>query len=155
MTYSQVWWPILGNRALHLTRPSAHTQQWTHTTWTHTEQWAAIYAAAPGEQLGVWWLAQEHLSRGIEGGKSAVHSLPSPTIPAGSRLEHRTLRLLSTIRPRLPLEKCHVYFILYAFIFIFKPLFQLCCSLMEIQILGGNANISHNLSNNDAIKLHV
>jgi len=28
-------------------------------------------------------LAQVHLSRGIEGGESAVHSLPPPTIPAG------------------------------------------------------------------------
>ncbi len=43
---------------------------------THTEQWAAIYAAAPGEQLGVLCLAQGHLSRGIEGGKNAVHSPP-------------------------------------------------------------------------------
>ncbi len=25
----------------------------THTVNTHPEQWAAIYAAAPGEQLGV------------------------------------------------------------------------------------------------------
>ncbi len=41
---------------------------------THPEQWAAIYAAAPGEQLGVRCLAQGHLSRGIEGGESAVHA---------------------------------------------------------------------------------
>ncbi len=67
----------------------AHTQ-WTHT---HPEQCAAIYAAAPGEQLGVRWLAQGHLSRGIEGGESAVHSLPSPTIPAGPRLELTTFDL--------------------------------------------------------------
>ncbi len=34
----------------------------THTAVnTHTEQWAAIYAAAPGEQLGVQCLAQGHL----------------------------------------------------------------------------------------------
>ncbi len=54
-----------------------HTQQWTHTHTgkTHPEQWAAIYAAAPREQLGVRCLAQGHLSRGIEGGESAVHSL--------------------------------------------------------------------------------
>ncbi len=38
---------------------------------THPEQWAAIYAAVPGEQLGVQCLAQGHLSRGIEGGESA------------------------------------------------------------------------------------
>ncbi len=74
---------------------SAHTQQWihTHTVNTHPEQWAAIYAAAPGEQLGVRCLAQGHLSRGIEGGESAVHSLPPPTIPAGPRLELTTFGL--------------------------------------------------------------
>ncbi len=27
----QVWWPILGICPLHLTHPSAHSQQWTHT----------------------------------------------------------------------------------------------------------------------------
>ncbi len=32
MTYSQVWWPILGICALRLTHPKCtHTQQWTHT----------------------------------------------------------------------------------------------------------------------------
>ncbi len=74
---------------------SAHTQQWTHTHTvnTHPEQWAAIYAAAPGEQLGVRCLAQGHLSRGIEGGESAVHSLPPPTIPVSPRLELATFGL--------------------------------------------------------------
>ncbi len=52
----------------------------THTVNTQPEQWAAIYASAPGEQLGDRCLAQGHLSRGIEGGESAVHSLPPPTI---------------------------------------------------------------------------
>ncbi len=48
----------------------------THTKNTHPEQWAAIYAAAPGEQLGVQCLAQgSHLSRGIEGGENAGYSL--------------------------------------------------------------------------------
>ncbi len=83
VTYDQVWWPILGICALHFTHPKC-----THTVVnTHPEQWAAIYAAAPGEQLGVRCLAQVHLSRGIEGGESTVHSLPPPTIPAGPRLE--------------------------------------------------------------------
>ncbi len=69
--YCQVWWPILEIGPLHLTHPSAHTQQWVVNT--HPEQWAAI-APAPGEQLGVLCLAQGHLSHGIEGGESAVHS---------------------------------------------------------------------------------
>ncbi len=42
----QVWWPILGICALHLTHPSVHT-----VVNIHREQWAAN-AAAPGEQLG-------------------------------------------------------------------------------------------------------
>ncbi len=49
---------------------------------THPEQRAAIYGAAPGEQLGVRYIAQGHLSRGIEGGESAGYSLPPPTITA-------------------------------------------------------------------------
>ncbi len=62
---------------------------------THPEQWAAIYAAAPREQLGVQCLAQEHLSRGIEGGERAVHSLPPPTIPAGPETRTRNLSITS------------------------------------------------------------
>ncbi len=81
MTYGQEWWPILGICALHLSHPKCtHTAVNTHT---HT-RWAAIYAVAPGEQLGVRCLAQGHLSRGIEGGESAGYSLPPPTIPAGN-----------------------------------------------------------------------
>ncbi len=37
VTYGQVWWPILGICALHLTHPKCtHTQQWTHTHREHT-----------------------------------------------------------------------------------------------------------------------
>ncbi len=37
VTYDQVWWPILGIRALHLTHPKCtHTAVNTHTPWTHT-----------------------------------------------------------------------------------------------------------------------
>ncbi len=47
------------------------------------KQWAAN-AAAPGEQLGVRYLAQgSHLLRGIEGEESAGYTLPPQTIPAG------------------------------------------------------------------------
>ncbi len=83
-----------------------HCSEHTHTVNTHSEQWAAIYAVAPREQLGVRCLAQGHLSRGIEGGESAVHSLPPPTIPA--RPETQTRKPFDqepeslTIRPRLP-----------------------------------------------------
>ncbi len=72
---------------------------WPHT---HTQQWAAIYAAAPREQLGVQCLAQgSHLSRGIEDGESAGYSLPTPTIPA--RPETRTRNLWITSPSLYPL----------------------------------------------------
>ncbi len=92
MTCGQVWLPILGICALHLTHPKCtHTAVNTHThTHTHCEHTPAN-AAAPGEQLGVRCLAQGHLSRGIEGGESAVHSLPPPTIPAGPETRTRNL----------------------------------------------------------------
>ncbi len=84
----------------------------THCTHTaHTPgAVAAIYPAVPRKQLGVRCLTQGHLSRGIEGGESAVHSLPPPTIPAGPRLELANFGLrvpLSTIRP---LDSCWCFF---------------------------------------------
>ncbi len=72
-TNDQVWWLILRICALHSTHPKCtHSSENTHTVNTHPEQWADIYAAAPGEQC----LVQGQLSRGIEGGESAGHSLP-------------------------------------------------------------------------------
>ncbi len=103
VTWGQVWCPILGIWALHLTHPKC-----THTAVnTHPEQWAAIFAAALGEQLGVRCLAQGQLSRGIEGGESAVHSPPPTPTYNPSRIETRTGKPLGyesdslTIRPRL------------------------------------------------------
>ncbi len=52
---------------LYIYQSKVHTH--THTVNTHTEQWAAILARAPGEQLGVRGLAQGYLSRGFECGK--------------------------------------------------------------------------------------
>ncbi len=38
VTYGQVWWPILGICALHLTHPKCtHTAVNTHTPWTRTQ----------------------------------------------------------------------------------------------------------------------
>ncbi len=77
---------------------STHREH-THTMNTHPEQWAAIYAVAPGEQC----LAQgSHLSHGIEGGESAVHSLPHLQFLPDLRLELKPLGYESdslTIRP--------------------------------------------------------
>ncbi len=94
-----VWWPILGICALHLTHPSAthsnetHTLGNTHTVNTHPEQWAAN-AAVPREQLRVRCLAQgSQLSRGIEGGENAYYSLPPLTTPATPEIRTHDLGL--------------------------------------------------------------
>ncbi len=71
-----------------------HTRNVCSVFNTHLEQWAAIYAAAPGEQLRVRFPVQGHLSCGIEGVENAGHSLPALTIPAGTDS--------LTFRPRLP-----------------------------------------------------
>ncbi len=85
-----------------------HTHTRTHTVNTPPEQWAAIYAAVPGEQLGFRCLAQRsHLSRGIEGGESAGHSLPPPTIPA--RPETWTRDLWVTSPTLYPLGRAEQY----------------------------------------------
>ncbi len=99
MTYSQVWWLILGICAL----------QFTHHKCTHPELWAVIYAAAPGEQLGVRCLTQGHLRRGIEVGWLCC-TFTHPTYNS-CRPETRTCNLLITsptlsIRPRLPQDTC-------------------------------------------------
>ncbi len=71
---------------------------------THPEQWAAN-AVAPGEQLGVRCLVQGHLSRGIEGGERAVHSLPHLQFLPDLRLEPATFGL--RVRLSKPLGPCH------------------------------------------------
>ncbi len=39
VTFGQVWWPILGICALHLTHPTcSYTAVNTHTPWTHTRR---------------------------------------------------------------------------------------------------------------------
>ncbi len=49
---SQEWWPILGICSLHLPiQVHTHRAVNTHTMNTHPEQWTAINAEAPGEQL--------------------------------------------------------------------------------------------------------
>ncbi len=53
---------------------------------------AAIYAAAPGQQLGVRCLAQGHLSRGIEGRERVLY-IHSPHRQSLPRLELTTFRL--------------------------------------------------------------
>ncbi len=60
---------------------------------THPEQWAAIYAAAPGEQLGVQCLAQGHLSRGIEGGIERDRGITKMALLCSAAVRVAPLRL--------------------------------------------------------------
>ncbi len=100
-----------------------HSSEHTHT---HPEQWAAIYAVVSGEQLGVRCLAKGHLSRGIEGGESAVHSLPPlQFLPArDSNLEPLGYEFDSlTIRPPIP-PKLYIYTLFNGTYFINAQLTQ-------------------------------
>ncbi len=65
------------SKCTHTAVRSEHTHTHTHTHREHIPGAVGSHiAAAPGEQLGVWCLAQgSHLSRGIEGGESAGYSL--------------------------------------------------------------------------------
>ncbi len=80
-----------------------NTQQWTHTPWTHPGQWAAaIYAAAPGEQLGFRCLAQGH-SVMVLRVERVLDLLPPPTILTGPEIQIPIqITNFLTIRPRLP-----------------------------------------------------
>ncbi len=99
--YSQVWWPILGIRALPLSiQVHTHSSEHTHTPGAVGSHLCCSAQGAVGGSVPF----SRAPRRCIEGGRSAVHSLPPPTIPAGPRLELTTFRLwvrLSTIRPRL------------------------------------------------------
>ncbi len=91
----QEWWSLLRICGLHLTHPSAHTQQWTHTRGSGQH-----IAAAPGEQLGVRCLAQgSHLSCVIEGGRE-LWLFTSPTDNSCQTWESNPWP--SRYKPRLP-----------------------------------------------------
>ncbi len=100
VTYNQVWWPILGMCAP--SKVDTHSSEHTHT---HPEQWAAIYAAAPGEHLGARCLDQGHLIVELRVERALyIHSIHLQFLPARDSnqqpfdYESNTL----TIRPRLP-----------------------------------------------------
>ncbi len=85
-----------------------HSSEHTHREHTHREHTPGAVGShlycGTREQLGVRCLAQGHLVVVLRV-KSAVHSLPPPTIPAVPRLKLTTFGLrvrLSNIRPRLP-----------------------------------------------------
>ncbi len=101
MTYCQVWWPILETGALHLTHPSAHTQQWvvnkhTHTLWIYTHSSGQPLLQHPGSNWGFGALLNPHLQ--------FLPVRESNQRPSGYKPNSLT------IRPQLP---CAVLKILY------------------------------------------
>ncbi len=67
MVCGQVWWPILGICPLHLTHPSAHSQQWTHT-WSSGQPYCGARGAVGGSvpcsrvsPQSWYWRWREHL----------------------------------------------------------------------------------------------
>ncbi len=70
VTCGQVWWPILGICALHITHPSVHTQQ------PMMRCRGAVGGSVPCSRASQSWYWGWR--------ESAGHSLPPPTIPAGS-----------------------------------------------------------------------
>ncbi len=126
MTCGQVWLPILWICALHFNPSYVHTYSSEHphtAVNTHPEQWTAIYAAAPREQLGVrcpW-----HLSRGIEGGVEIALVIHSPHLQSlpDLRLEPATLGYESDslkVRPRLPTIKAGMVNLLWTVNLLFN-----------------------------------
>ncbi len=97
----QVWWPILGICPLHLTHPSAHSQQWTHT-WSSGQPYCGARGAVGGSvpcsrvsPQSWYWRWREHL-------------LFTPPTDNPCRTWESNLQPLGyksnslTIRPRLP-----------------------------------------------------
>ncbi len=99
----QVWWPILGICPLHLTHPSAHSQQWTHTRSSgqpYCGARGAVGGSVPCSRVSPqswYWRWREHL-------------LFTPPTDNPCRTWESNLQPLGyksnslTIRPRLPLS---------------------------------------------------
>ncbi len=97
----QVWWPILGICPLHLTHPSAHSQQWTHTRSSGQPccgARGAVGGSVPCSRVSPqswYWRWREHL-------------LFTPPTDNSCRTWESNLQPLGyksnslTIRPRLP-----------------------------------------------------
>ncbi len=104
MVCGQVWWPILGICPLHLTHPSAHSQQWTHTRSSgqpYCGARGAVGGSVPCSRVSPqswYWRWREHL-------------LFTPPTDNPCRTWESNLQPLGyksnslTIRPRLPPER--------------------------------------------------
>ncbi len=125
VTHGQVWWPIPGIRALLLTHPKCtHTQQWTHTPWTHTRSSGQPFMLRrPWRSCGFGALLKG-TSSWYWGRKRAlfIHSPHLQFLPArnlnSQPLDYESNSL--TIRPRLP---C-VWQLSYTIVSISKSIYQ-------------------------------
>ncbi len=107
VTYGQVWWPILGIRALHLTHPKCtHTAVNTHTPWTHTRSSGQPFMLRhPGSSWGFGALLKGTSVVVLRVKRVLVihspHLLFLPARDSNSQpLDYESESL--TIRPRLP-----------------------------------------------------
>ncbi len=109
-------WPSMVSHTCTFHHPS------THTAVSSEHRPGAVgshIAAAPGEQLGVRWLAQgSHLSCGIEGGReqSACYSFDPLTNPAGTKT--RTHNVYEYYCTKEYTSKSRAGWFLFCFIFI-------------------------------------
>ncbi len=106
VTYDQVWWPILGICALHLSHPKCtHTQQWTHTPWTHTSSGQPFMLRHLGSSWGFGALLKDTSVVVLKVERALyIHSPLLQFLPARDSnprpLDYESNSL--TIRPRLP-----------------------------------------------------
>ncbi len=112
-----------------------HTQQWTHTHREHTPGpvGSHLFCGARGAVGGSVPCSRAPRCD-IEGVESTVHSLPSPTTPAGPRFELATFRLwvwLSNIRPRFPED----YILVWCYWYGFFSRHVIGCSLLMSHFL--------------------
>ncbi len=103
MVCGQVWWPILGICPLHLTHPSAHSQQWTHT-WSSGQPYCGARGAVGGSvpcsrvsPQSWYWRWREHLLF-TPPTDNPCRTWESNRQPLGYKSNSLT------IRPRLPLK---------------------------------------------------
>ncbi len=114
VTYDQVWWPILGICALHLTHPKCtHTAVNTHTPWTHTRSSGQPFMLRrPGSSWGFGALLKGtsvvvlRVERALD-----IHSPHLQYLPArdsnSQPFDYESDSL--TIRPRLPRWVSHLF----------------------------------------------
>ncbi len=115
----QVWWPILGICPLHLTHPSAHSQQWTHT-WSSGQPYfgarGAVGGSVPCSRVSPqswYWRWREHLLF-TPPTDNPCRTWESNRQPLGYKSNSLT------IRPRLPLYRADAPIYIFIYLFLVK-----------------------------------